>query len=575
MRVPRIYYETTVSNEYLGQTKYLRAPGEYELRTKAANQQAVWADQEARKRAREAVEQERETKRRAVEGEKERKQRRVEESKAKAEADTEAAQADIQSLRRLLTDGLAAPTGDDWGALAQRPEPQSFTYWEPEPTWLFDEPEPGQSERLLLEKMIPSLLRRLRAQQKAPSEEGLRQARGVLQEEHAAWDRRREASWQRHLQDKTAYHQRREAARAQYEADAARAAKEAERRDEELRQLRRLLADGDGDATARHLRMVLEGSRYPARVSREFDVRYDPNSRVAVVSCWMPNPQAMPTVTEYRYVATRDEIRPVEMKPKERDALYELVIQQIALRSIYEVLAAPDSPHVESVVFNGWVQGIDPKTGKEFTSCILSCMASREQFAALNLAQVSPKECLRGLKALDAGPLAQLAPVRPVLELSREDSRFIESREVLADLSSSDNLAVMEWEAFEHLVRELFEREFCGDGAEVKVTQASRDRGVDAIAFDPDPIRGGKFVIQAKRYNIVVPVAAVRDLYGTMIAEGAVKGILVTTSYYGSDSREFAKDKPITLIDGANLVHMFQKHGYDVRIELQRGVAEE
>jgi len=38
----------------------------------------------------------------------------------------------------------------------------------------------------------------------------------------------------------------------------------------------------------------------------------------------------------------------------------------------------------------------------------------------------------------------------------------------------------------------------------VKVTQASRDRGVDAIAFDPDPIRGGKFVIQAKRYNITL-----------------------------------------------------------------------
>ena len=65
---------------------------------------------------------------------------------------------------------------------------------------------------------------------------------------------------------------------------------------------------------------------------------------------------------------------------------------------------------------------------------------------------------------------------------------------------------------------------------------------------------------------MVVPVSAVRDLYGTMIAEGAAKGILVTTSHYGRDSREFAKDKPISLIDGANLVHMFQKHGRNVQI---------
>jgi len=48
-----------------------------------------------------------------------------------------------------------------------------------------------------------------------------------------------------------------------------------------------------------------------------------------------------------------------------------------------------------------------------------------------------------------------------------------------------------------------------------KVTQASRDGGVDAVAFDPDPIRGGKIVIQAKRYAYTVGVSARRDLYGT------------------------------------------------------------
>jgi restriction system protein len=110
---------------------------------------------------------------------------------------------------------------------------------------------------------------------------------------------------------------------------------------------------------------------------------------------------------------------------------------------------------------------------------------------------------------------------------------------------------------------------FSAEGAEVKVTQASRDQGVDAVAFDPDPIRGGKFVIQAKRYTKVVPVSAVRDLYGTMLNEGAAKGILVTTAHYGPDSREFAKDKPITLIDGANLVYLLERYGYHVRLDVE------
>jgi len=172
------------------------------------------------------------------------------------------------------------------------------------------------------------------------------------------------------------------------------------------------------------------------------------------------------------------------------------------------------------------------------------------------------------MKALSAGPLAQLAPVRPLLEMATEDARFIEAREVLDSLDSSQNLATMDWADFEHLVRELFQRLFASDGSEVRVTRASRDGGVDAIAFDPDPIRGGKYVIQAKRYVGIVPVAAVRDLYGTMINEGAARGILVTTSYYGPDSHEFATGKPITLIDGPQLVYMLQEHGYEARIDL-------
>ena len=65
-----------------------------------------------------------------------------------------------------------------------------------------------------------------------------------------------------------------------------------------------------------------------------------------------------------------------------------------------------------------------------------------------------------------------------------------------------------------------------------------------------------------------------RDLYGTVLNEGASKGILVTTSNYGFDSYEFAKDKPITLLNGSNLLHMLQKHGYEARIDLKEAKIE-
>ncbi len=60
-------------------------------------------------------------------------------------------------------------------------------------------------------------------------------------------------------------------------------------------------------------------------------------------------------------------------------------------------------------------------------------------------------------------------------------------------------------------------------GIEVMTTERSGDGGVDVRAMDPDPIRGGKLVIQVNRYRSTIPPARVRDLYGTMLHEGATR----------------------------------------------------
>jgi restriction system protein len=154
------------------------------------------------------------------------------------------------------------------------------------------------------------------------------------------------------------------------------------------------------------------------------------------------------------------------------------------------------------------------------------------------------------------------------MKLDKDDRRIVAARDVIAGLHEDENIAAMDWLDFEHLIRELFEKEFTKNGMEVKITRASRDSGVDALVFDPDPLKGGKFVIQAKRYTRTVDVSAVRDLYGTLHNEGANRGILVTTSRFGPDSYEFARGKPITLIDGPGLLGLLTKHGYNFTIDL-------
>jgi restriction system protein len=138
----------------------------------------------------------------------------------------------------------------------------------------------------------------------------------------------------------------------------------------------------------------------------------------------------------------------------------------------------------------------------------------------------------------------------------------VEESDILSDLESRPNLMELDPFEFENLVNNLFDK----IGFDSKTTQSSRDGGVDVVAFDPRPILGGKVVIQAKRYKNVVGVSAVRDLYGTMINEGANKGILVTTSHYGKDAYEFAKDKPVELIDGGGLLYLLQQNGISAKI---------
>lgn len=196
-------------------------------------------------------------------------------------------------------------------------------------------------------------------------------------------------------------------------------------------------------------------------------------------------------------------------------------------------------------------------------------MVKRDEFEAVDLSRVDPKACFKSLKGVSASSLAALAPVAPVMNLSREDRRFIDARATANTLDDATNLASMDWEDFEHLVREVFEKEFLSRGGEVRVTQSSSDGGVDAVAFDPDPITGGKFIIQAKRYTRTVGVSAVRDLYGTMQHEAASRGILVTTADYGPDAYSFANNKPITLMTGANLLHLLGKHGIRAKIDLR------
>jgi restriction system protein len=313
---------------------------------------------------------------------------------------------------------------------------------------------------------------------------------------------------------------------------------------------------------------LLSETDFPDSWPEGYILSYIQETKTLVVDSELPHLDVLPRVKEVRFVAARNEFKETELSDAQRKKLYDETLYRIALATLYKLFQSDEVDALTSVVFNGWVQSIDRATGVEIHPCIMSLQVKRDEFLTLNLAHVDPRMCFRKLKGVSGNKLVELSPVQPVLSLNRQDPRFVDAYKVVESLDDGTNLAAMDWLDFENLIRELFEKEFSQNGGEVKITQASRDGGVDAIAFDPDPIRGGKIVIQAKRYTNVVGVSAVRDLYGTVHNEGATKGILVTTSDFGADAYEFAKGKPLTLLSGGELLYLLQRHGYRAKIDV-------
>lgn len=504
-------FEAHILNEYLGKSRCIKARTRGEAEQKAREQLRKWQDAEVRARINEAKH----------------------DLKQQALDMSEQAYAVQESLRSILAATLDVDDALDWSSLREMRTFRASPFVE-------SSGEPQAPARPWWTYIVVPVWRRMRQ---------------AHQRDVQRWELERRQAREEHERQQALAHARFEKAKAEKNASVA--------------AFRAAYESGKAAAIEEYAGMVFERSVYPDDFPVRHDCRFDPHASTLVVDIDLPAPDDLSLAASYRTVDRNSRLEPVPMKAADQNALYESAVQQTVLRTIHEVVESDRAGHVQGVVCNGFTTSTNQATGHDERTCIISVDAPREKFESIRLDRIDPAECIKGLKGVVAGPLSQIAPVRPILAFDRNDARFVEARDVLDEMDHETNLAEIDWEEFEHLVRELFTRMFSSDEVEVKVTQASRDQGVDAIVFDPDPIRGGKFVIQAKRYTKVVPVSAVRDLYGTCMNEGASKGILVTTAHYGRDSREFAKDKPLTLIDGSNLVYLLEQHGHRVRLDIQ------
>lgn len=480
----------------------------------------------------------------------EQKAQNIENKKQLAKERTEEAQGDLATLERILEDGIKAAS-----RLPEYRVPKPKSPKLPQkPTAPTIPPEPDPTAFKPKVGFIDQLLDAVSSSRVTDRNE---RAKAQYLSAHAEWKKKREDLLDNYKSLGEKYNVEVTGLKAGYDTEV-----------KEWEEAKAAYSAADGDACLAYFSHILSASEYPDYFPQDIDLAYNSESRILIVDYQLPSIADLPKVKEVRYIQSRNEFTESTITDAQLNRLYDSVLYQIVLRTIHELFDADSANTIGSLVFNGYVDSIDPATGQEVHACVLSLMTNRDDFADINLLNVDPKACFKKLKGVGSSQLHSMTPIAPILEMEREDRRFVDSHAVAAGLEG-ENLAAMDWEEFEHLVRELFESEFSGPGSEVKVTRASRDGGIDAVVFDPDPLRGGKIVIQAKRYTNTVGVSAVRDLYGTLINEGANQGILVSTSDYGPDAYEFAKDKPIKLLSGSNLLHLLEKHGHKAYIDLK------
>jgi restriction system protein len=122
-------------------------------------------------------------------------------------------------------------------------------------------------------------------------------------------------------------------------------------------------------------------------------------------------------------------------------------------------------------------------------------------------------------------------------------------------------LSELSWRDFESLIGALLEN----DGWTVKVTQQTRDGGIDVFAIKEDSDLGMiKSVWQAKKHkeSNKVKLSDVRELSAVREAEMATKAVIVTTSYLTKDAIDWVK-RDMYRLNSKNkddLEHWLQKY---------------
>lgn len=206
---------------------------------------------------------------------------------------------------------------------------------------------------------------------------------------------------------------------------------EVEAHNEEVELYKQDFAAKKPKAVGNYFELILKNSAYPPNFSQKSIIVYSAKAAELRIDFALPTIDVIPETKSYQYHKDIDEIARTDLPQKQRRQLYSLVLAQISLRTIYEIFEADRTKIVDSIVFDGYVEGINPSTGQPGRFCLVALNITRQQFDSLDLRRVEPLSCLKGLNARLSSKPDQLLAVSPMTQESLQDATVADTADIL------------------------------------------------------------------------------------------------------------------------------------------------
>lgn len=314
---------------------------------------------------------------------------------------------------------------------------------------------------------------------------------------------------------------------------------------------KQLYSNGDVSTITGYKEEILSKLKYPFDFKKNITTGYSKETKTLVIDYLLPKDNIVPNVQKYEYIQKGDKIKAKLRKEKDIRSIYNEVVFSIVIRTINEVFKFDKPNNIDNVVFNGYIEDIDLATGQDIKPYIISVTIDKENFKNIDITKINKLKCLKEIMQarVNINSNLEFKYINPICKCHDFNKSIVNN--------DSINLLDVDPYEFEDLVTILFRKM----GYNAVTTNKSNDGGIDCEFHYEDPLVSGKIIGQVKKYKNNIDIPKLREFECVLRNSDAMKGIFISTSNFSPQCKIFAASNNIQLINGNELIDLFNKHG--------------